>query len=390
MKYTFWLLFCGLSLLFACGAGRPIGTDLKGNNPPALEKKIDKLYKNLAKNGPGYMVGIFKDGDYLFQKGYGMANVEYQMPINQQSMFNLASLSKQFTAAAIAILLKENRISLEDDIRTYVPSFPDYPTKVQLKHLIYMTSGINDYTYTERKNGTDWSSMHYFNIDTAITAALDQEALMYTPGTQWSYSNINFMLLTKVVEAVSKMPFADFVEQHLFQPTGMNTALVNDDRFQVIPNRVDGYNFRDKENTDLLIELGYLPEKGEGLLKIDRNSPHYGGSGVYASMDDLQRWFRNFETMDFGGQEFYDLMHQKMKFDHEKTNDLFGLYEGDFNGQTIIAYEGGDWGFSSHFMRFPDYGITICVLSNLGSGNTRSYTNRITDILVNEGILTFN
>ncbi|MEO1435374.1 MAG: serine hydrolase domain-containing protein [Bacteroidota bacterium] len=388
MKYVSISLF--LIVLLACGATIPQNHLTEVTNTGKLEEKIDKLFKKLDPKGPGYMVAVFKEGDYLFNKGYGMANVEYQMPINRTSMFNIASLSKQFTAAAIAILIQEEKINLEDNIRKYVPEFPKYPHEVQLKHLVYMCSGINDYTYTERSNGMDWSSLHYFNIDTAIAASLSEEALMYPPGSQWSYSNINYMLLTKVVESVSKMSFADFVAERLFQPVGMNTALVNDDRFQVIPNRVDGYNYRDAENTDWMIEYGYLSEKGKGLLKIDRNAPHYGGSGVYLSMNDLQRWFRNFETKDFRGQEFYDLMHQKMKFRHDKTNDLFGLYEGDFNGQRIVAYDGGDWGFSAFFMRFPDQGITICVLSNLGSGNTRSIANRITDILADEGILRFN
>ena len=224
----------------------------------STSEKIDQLFKHVNEKTPGYMVGVIQDSDYLFQKGYGLANLEYNIPISSNSAFNIASLSKQFTAACVALLMLENKVSMDDNIKKFLPDFPKYKHEIQIKHLIYMTSGINDYYYNPRQNGTDWSSLNFFNVDTAIAASLNTKELMYAPGTKWSYSNINYMLLTKVVEKVSGLSFSKFAQKKLFEPLGMNNTLVNDDIFQVIPNRVNSYNYRDQENTAWMLEEGYL------------------------------------------------------------------------------------------------------------------------------------
>ncbi|MEL7122213.1 MAG: serine hydrolase domain-containing protein, partial [Bacteroidota bacterium] len=246
----------------------------------ATSERIDGLFKQIDETTPGYMIGVVKDSDFIFEKGYGSANLEYNIPIGKQSAFNIASLSKQFTGACVALLMLDGKISMEDDIKKFIPDFPGYGKKIKIKHLIYMTSGINDYYYNTRENGTDWSSLNFFNIDNAISASLSNKRLMYEPGSQWSYSNINYMLLTKVVEKVSGMRFAEFAQKRLFEPLKMTNTFVNDDIFQVIPNRVNGYNYRNEENTSELIENGYLNNTSDGFLQINRNSPHYGGSGV--------------------------------------------------------------------------------------------------------------
>lgn len=353
----------------------------------ATIRKIDALFNHVNFSTPGYIIGVIQDTSYIIEKGYGLSNLEYQIPITSKSAFNIASLSKQFTAACIALLILENKVSLEDNIRIYIPDFPDYKNEIKLKHLIYMTSGINDYYYNPRKNKTDWSSLNFFNNDTAIVASLNNNELMYEPGTKWSYSNINYMLLTKVVEKVSGMSFSDFTKQRIFEPLNMKNTYVNDDIFQVIPNRVNGYNYRDEENTNWLIESGYLNSKREGFLQINRNSPHYGGSGIFTTLDDLKKWIVNFETKEFGGEEFYKLMHKTMKFKHEKSNDAFGLVKGDFNGHEIVWYEGGDWGFSNYMMRFPKNNLTVVCFSNIGTGNTRKYVNQIMDVLIEDKLV---
>ena len=333
------------------------------------------------------MLGIFKAGDHLFKKGYGLANLEHTIPIHSGTVFNVASLSKQFTAACIALLILDKQLDLEDSVRQYLPFLPDYMNDIQLKHLIYMTSGINDYYYNERPNGNDWSSLHFFDIDTAIVASMSDGALMYPPGTQWSYSNINYMLMAKIVEKISGKSFADFARDRIFTPLGMDHTRFNDDIFEVIPNRASAYNFRDEENTGWLKEGGYLKAEKEGLLQINRNSPHYGGSGLFTSMDDLKKWLDNFETKSFGGTAFYDLMHSTMQFKHDKANDAFGLVWGDFNGHDMVWYEGGDWGVSSYMMRFPKNQLSIVCLSNLGTGKTREKVQQLMDILLADGVL---
>ena len=350
-------------------------------------KNIDGLFQHIDSTTPGYMIGVIRDSSFIFQKGYGLANLEYNIPMSPNSAFNVASLSKQFTGACIALLILEGKVSLDDNVKNYIPNFPDYKYDIKIKHLIYMTSGITEYYSSPRKNGTDWSSLNYFNIDTAIAASLRNKELMYKPGTQWSYSNINYMLLTKVVEKVSGIKFSEFANQRLFMPLNMTNTYVNDDIFQVIHNRANGYNYRDDENTSWLIESGYLISKRRGYLQINRNSPHYGGSGIYTTLNDLKKWVSNFQTKKFGGQAFYDLMHKTLKFEHSKSNDAFGLVIGDFNGHEIVWYEGGDWGFSSYMMIFPKNNVSIICLSNLGAGNANKYANHIMGLLIEDKVV---
>ena len=353
-------------------------------------EKIDEIFSHVKSNSPGYMVGIIQNEKYFFQKGYGLANLEHQIPITSKTAFNIASLSKQFTAACIAILILENKLTLEDNIRKYLPDFPKYQNEIQLKHLMYMTSGINDYYYNTRKHGRDWSSLQFFDIDTAIVASLGNDALMYPPGTQWSYSNINFMLLTKVVEKVSGMRFAEFAKKKIFEPLEMNNTFVNDDIFQVIPNRAHNYNFRDEENTGWMKENGYLKSDAKGFLQIHRNSPHYGGSGIFTTMDDFKKWIDNFQNKKFGGQAFYDLMHQTMTFEHDKANDAFGLVHGELHEQSVVWYEGGDWGCSSYMVRFPEKNLTVVCFSNLGTGNARKHAKAVLQHFIDEKIIQFD
>jgi len=378
MKIFF--LFLTVISLMTCGTAQD-------NLPKSSLQKIDEIFAAFDSTTPGYAIGVLKDSSWLVNKGYGSANLEYRIPITSQSVFNIASLSKQFTAACIAQLILQGKLSLEDKVNKYLSGFPDYAAEVQIKHLIYMSSGIKEYYQCPRANGTDWSSLNFFNIDTAIIASLSQPALEYAPGTKWSYSNINYMLLTKVVEKVSGLPFSTYAEEHLFKPLGMNSTLVNDDIFQVIPNRVAGYNKRTEEANQERIEYGYLRVPEEGYFQINRNSPHFGGSGVYTSLEDMKKWMTNFQTRTLGGDLFYDLMHKTMKLEHDKSNDAFGLVFGDFNGHEIVWYEGGDWGFSSYFMRFPKDQLTVICFSNIGTGNARSFANRVLDILIEDQVV---
>ena len=353
----------------------------------STKEKIDQVFQHVNEQTPGYMLGVMHESDFIFQKGYGLANLEHNIPIDSSSAFNVASLSKQFTAAAIALLILDDKISLDDEVAKHLPDFPFKASKMQIKHLIYMTSGINDYYYNPRRHGVDWSSLQFFSIDTAIHASYASQELMYAPGTQWSYSNINYMLLTKIVEKVSDLPFSTFVQQRIFKPLGMHNSFVNDDIFQVIPNRASNYNYRDKENTDWLKESGYLKTDKEGFLQINRNSPHYGGSGIYTSMNDMKKWIANFHSHQLGSDAFYDLMHLTMKFEHDKSNDAFGLIHGDYKGHEMVWYEGGDWGCSAYMVRFPESGYTVVCFSNLGTGNARKYVYEVLEVLIGDGVI---
>jgi len=354
----------------------------------SVQQRIDSLfseYDNL--NSPGYAIGVSKNGKTIHKKGYGAANLDYNIPIKPNSVFSIASVSKQFTAACIALLILENKISLETDASDFIPELKQYSDTIRIKHLIYNTSGIKDYPHIKRKSGKSWVTFNYFDIDECISTSLSEKELQFTPGDQWDYCNVNFMLLTKIIEKISKQSFSEFAKSRLFEPLKMNNTLINDDITKVIKNRVTPYNPRTKEYLEGYDEYGIKLQKEGKYIRHPRNSPHYGGSGVVTTIDDMLKWSANMTSKSFGGQEFYDLMHKTITFNHERDNQAFGLYIGDFNGRKIVAWDGGDWGISSQLLRFPDDGIAIVVLSNLGSGEAFRRVNEIADILVAEGIL---
>jgi CubicO group peptidase (beta-lactamase class C family) len=333
---------------------------------PTRLARVDSVFARYDRNdAPGYAVGIVQNGRVIYARGFGSANLDYRAAITPATVFNVASLSKQFTAACIAILIRRGKLSLEDDVRRYVPEMPQYPHTIRLKHLIYMTSGLPEYYTLPRPGGRTWD-VDQFTVDDAIRATFAAGNLQFTPGTRWAYSNINYMLLADIVRRVSGVSFAEFARREIFEPLAMTNSHINDDLGRVVPNRATGYNLR-----------------SPGIYQQElRRSPHFGGSGLFTSVEDLVKWDRNFSTHKLGGPELTALMLSTMKFDHAKANDAFGLVWGNHKGNRTIWYEGGDLGYSSYMVRLPDAGLTVVVLSNNGNGRALDHARRVLDIFL--------
>ncbi|HMQ49120.1 MAG TPA: serine hydrolase domain-containing protein [Saprospiraceae bacterium] len=377
------IIVLSLITLTSCGQTQP-----NAEISDSVKTRIDSLFSEFDNlNSPGYAIGISKNGKTLYKKGYGSSNLDYNIPIETSSVFSIASVSKQFTAACIALLILEKKVSLETPVSDFIPELNKYADTIRIKHLIYNTSGITDYPRLKRKSGKSWITFNYFDIDECISTSLVEDTLQFSPGDKWDYCNVNYMLLTKIVEKISGQSFSEFAKTRLFEPLEMHNTLINDDITSVIKNRVTPYNLRTKENLEGYNEYGIKLKKEGEYIQHARNSPHYGGSGVVTSIDDLLKWSSNMTSKKFGGQEFYDLMHKTIKFNHDRDNQAFGLYIGDFNGRKIVAWDGGDWGISSQLFRFPNEGIAIIVLSNIGSGEAYRKVNGIADILIDGGIL---
>lgn len=326
---------------------------------------VDAVFADVDKSAPGYAVGIVQNGKLVYARGFGSANLDYGTPITAKTVFNVASLSKQFTAAALAILIREGKVALDDPVSRHIADFPAQFRAVRVKHLVYMTSGIPEYYRQPRPGGRSWDR-DVFTIDDAIAASLARPELEFAPGTRWAYSNVNYMLLAKIVERASGEPFPSFAQKRIFTPLKMTSTHVNDDVTRVVPNRAAGYNLRD----------------GGGFHRHDRLSPHYGGSGVFTTIEDLARWDANFRTHILGGPELTSLILRTMKFEHEKANDAFGLVWGEYRGHRTLWYEGGDLGFSAYMLRFPDLGLSVYVLSNLGTGRAAERGKRVADVVL--------
>jgi CubicO group peptidase (beta-lactamase class C family) len=350
----------------------------------AASRQIDAIFASFDRDGsPGYAVGVVKNGKLVYARGFGRADLDYNMPITPRTSFHLASLSKQFTAAAVALLILDGKLSLDTPVDDFFPGVKKYGADLRIKHLIYFTSGLTEYMSLPRLSATPWFSFHYFTIDEAIATSLRTSKLKFAPGTQWEYSNINYMLLAKIVERVAGMPLSEFLSARVFKPLGMNASQLNDDATIVIPNRATGYADRSDERvTQHLKSAGIEVRKGTGYMRLPRVSPHYGGSGVFSTVEDLAKWDESFGSDRLAGPAFTKLMLHREKFEHDKDNDALGLVVGSFRGRQMIWFSGGDIDASSFMARLPEERLTVICLSNIPMGNAEGKARDILGVLV--------
>jgi CubicO group peptidase (beta-lactamase class C family) len=384
---TFSLFLCvatGLCPLPATAQGlAPASAEHSGNSwlNATQQAEIDGLFARPPAS-PGYAVAVIKDGDFAFSRGYGLANLDDSISITPETSFHLASLSKQFTGAAIALLILEHKIALTDPVSKYIPEAAKYGDGLRIEHLVYMTSGLHEYTDLPRTSGDPWMTFYYFTRDEAIATALRPDHLEFAPGTQWAYRNINYMLLTKIVEVVSHQSFSSFMKDRIFTPLGMSHTEIDDDTTEIIPHRATGYASRsDPRVIKELAAAGVAIKPGDGWVRLVRLSPHFGGSGVFTTLNDLLDWDRNWYAGTLAGPEFTDLMNRREKFQHDKDNDAFGLVWRSSYGHPMLDYSGGDTDTSTYMARFPEQHLTVICLSNMPLGDAEGKTHALLELL---------
>jgi CubicO group peptidase (beta-lactamase class C family) len=325
---------------------------------------------------------VIQDGAFAFSGSYGLANLDDAIPITPETSFHLASLSKQITAAAIALLILDHKVALTDPVSKYIPETAKYGDGLRIEHLVYMTSGLHEYTDLPRSSGDPWMTFYYFTRDEAIRTALRPDHLDFAPGTQWAYRNINYMLLTKIVEVASHQPFAKFMHDRVFIPLGMSHTEIDDDTTEIIPHRATGYAPRsDPRVSSELAAVGVTIKPGDGWVRLVRVSPHFGGSGVFTTLNDLLLWDRNWYSGSLAGQEFTDLMNRRQKFQHDKDNDAFGLVWRSRYGHPMLDYSGGDTDTSTYMARFPEQHLPVICLSNMPLGEAEAKANAFMNLL---------
>jgi len=332
----------------------------------SVEQEFLDQYPEVSNFGaPGFIVAISTPTNIPLMIAAGAADIEQQRKINKDTVFHIASLSKQITAAALAQAILSGKVSLDDPVLNWIPATDKYGDELTVKHLAYMTSGLTEYTDVARADGRPWTTFHYFSTPEAIRASLSVDHLLFKPGSQWRYSNINYMLISEIVSKAYGKPFSEVVKETVFAPLGMNSSLINDDVTQIIPNRANAYIER---TTATLAELNsgakvQVNQEG-GLIMIRRNSPHYGGSGVMTSMNDWLKWQTELMTHKVFGEQFWQLMFATHEFDHDKRNDALGLVHDIVNSERTVWYEGADIDASSYSVTFLDQNINISCFSN--------------------------
>lgn len=316
-----------------------------------LEAKVDALMSgNVDAHGPGSAIVVVQDGKVILNKGYGLADLSQQIPIDPNTVFDLASVSKQFAGFAIASLVEEGRIQLTDDVRKYIPELPDFETTITIDHLLHHTSGIRDWTNTLPLAG--WSFDDVISFEQILRMAFRQQALNFVPGSAYSYSNTGYNLLAEVVQRVSGLSFRDWTEQHIFQPLGMTNSRFLDDYTELIPHRASGY---------------YLDQSGEYHVATN-NLMALGSSSLFSSTSDLAKWVMNLDQPSAEMAPMVARMQQTTKLNDGKDNNYaFGLSMGNFHGTPSMNHSGSWASFRTYLLVLPEKHLGIVVLNNYAS-----------------------
>jgi len=330
-----------------------------------LEGLVDSLFSEWDKpDSPGCALGVIRDGRLIYARGYGMANLEYDVPITPKTVFRVASMSKQFTAACIALLVERGLISLDDDVRKYIPELPDYGYVVRVKHLIYHTSGIRDYLSLMSmacKRDED-----YYTAEEALELLCRQRKLNFRPGNRFLYSNSNYFLLGVIVERVSGVSLRRFADENIFKPLGMVNTHFHDDHTMIVKNRA----------------VGYSPKPGGGFRINETILDIVGDGGLFTTVEDLFIWDQNFyeNRLDGGERLIKRMLTVGVLNNGGKLDYAFGLRIGSYRGLKTICHSGSFAGFRAQMIRFPEYRFTVICLANLSSINPTRLAKRVADI----------
>jgi CubicO group peptidase (beta-lactamase class C family) len=324
---------------------------------------VDKLFSQWnKKDTPGCALAVVKDGEIIYKHGYGLANLELNIPITPQSVFYIGSVSKQFVAMCVALLTKQKKISLDDNIQKFVHELPDYGHPITVRHLIHHTSGLRDYLTLLGIAGIDHGTYHQ---DDVVELIARQKELNFAPGEEYLYSNSGYLLLAVIVEIASGKSLREFAEENIFKPLGMKSSHFHDDYRMLIKNRADGY---------------FPAEKGKYKNFIS-TFDCVGSGGLFTSVEDLFLWDQNFYHHKVGGKDLIDLIHTKGKLNSGKELDYaFALGIGKYKGLKTVSHSGALGGYRSALVRFPEQNFSVICLSNLSSFNPSRIAQLVADI----------
>ncbi len=331
--------------------------------PDEKTTKVDKLFDQWDKlDTPGCALAIIKDGKILYKRGYGMANLELNIPISPQTVFYIGSVSKQFVSLCVAMLEKQGMLSFDDDIREYVPELPEYETPITVRHLVHHTSGLRDYLTLLDIAGVDFGFFHQQDVLDLISR---QKELNFDPGEEYLYSNSGYFLLGIIVERVSGQTLREFAEKNIFKPLGMKNSRFQDDYRMIIKNRASGY----------------FPSGEDKYKNYLTTYDCVGAGGLYTSVEDLFLWDQNFYHCRVGGKELIEKMHTRGKLNNGETLDYaYALAISSYKGLSTVQHGGALGGYRAAIIRFPEQNFSVICLANISSFNPTRLSRQVADI----------
>ena len=312
---------------------------------------------------PGLALLVVHDGQIVKAQGYGFSNVELQVPVKPETIFQSGSVGKQFTATAVMMLVEEGKLSLDDPITKFFPDAPPAWRNVKVRHLLSHTGGFTDYpkNFDYRR---DYSEDDLLKIVEGI-------ALAYPPGSSWSYSNLGYLTLGILIHRVTGQFYGDFLHDRIFQPLGMNTRIMNE--ADIIPNRAAGYR----------LVKGQL--KNQEWVSPTVNTTADGS--LYFTINDLAKWDAALYTEKLLKRSSLDLMWTPVKLNNGKVNpDGYGFawFIQDIRGHRIIEHEGAWQGFNTNISRYVDDKLTVVILTNLDGAHPDDLTHHVAGLYVSD------
>jgi len=359
VKRKIWSAAAILTLL--CG---PSHTGAVGLPDDKVKAAVDEIFADLASPGsPGCAVAVARDGKIIYEKGYGLANIEESVAITPQTIFDIGSTSKQFTAASILLLEKQGKLSVNDDVRKYIPELPDYGKKITILNLLNHTSGLRDYLELMTLAGTNIDSVT--DDDDALKIIARQKALNFDPGSEWLYSNSGFFLLSVIVKRVSGKTLREFAAENIFQPLGMTQTQYRDDHTQLMPNRALAYDAKD--NHGYALSVSYFEQTGDGA--------------VHTSVEDILKWDENFYSSQVGGKALLAELQENGHLNSGKKLDYAkGLFVHEYRGLPSVDHGGAWGGYRAQLLRFPEQHFSVACLCNVGNAAPNKRAYRVADV----------
>jgi len=358
----FWLVLFILAVLTQPAAAYQAYT----HTP--LTDKVDEMFKPWDNNySPGAALGIFKDGRIIYARGYGLANLEYNLAWTPQTVSRTGSISKQFIAMCIAILAEQGKLSLEDDIRKFLPDWPDYGRPIKIKHLLHHTSGVREYLTLVSLIGKPEGSGYVYTPCELLRLLSRQKELNFEPGERFSYSNSGYFLLSEIISRVSGLKTSAFAKKYIFEPLGMDNTHFHDDPNMIVKNRA----------------YGYSPQK-DGSYRLDiLRLKVIGDLGLMTTIEDFFKWDQNFyhNCLGTGNQNLIKTMLTPGKLNNgEQISYALGLNIRKYGGLRMISHSGSAVGYVAYYVQFPDQKFSVFILSNLSTFSPGKIAMKIADL----------
>jgi CubicO group peptidase (beta-lactamase class C family) len=357
-KLIFGLAFVSMAVAVAV---------VQGQSGAGLEQSVDRIFAKWTTSTPGCAVGVAVDGKSVLTKAYGLADLEHDVKNTPDTIFEAGSVSKQFTAAAVLLLAREGKLSLDDPVRKYIPELPDYGSPLLIRHMLNHTSGLRDWGSVAGIAG--WPRTTRVHTHAHVLEIVGhQRALNFPPGTRWSYSNTGFNLAAIIVSRVSGMPFADFTRTRIFEPLGMTHTSWRDDHTRVVKNRAIAYeDGRDGFHTDMPFETVH------------------GNGGLLTTVGDLLTWNENFVTPKVGDASFVAEQQRVGTFGDGRAHEYaLGLYNRSYKGVRQVDHSGSTAGYRADLARYPDQHLSVAVLCNVSSGNATQAGHAVADLYLGD------